>query len=177
MPWWRYLRYFLVPGCKLGPTFQPISVFVVNSLDKHRPSLGVQVWSFSITLGSTSKCRCLHRKRIICLSLRIISLAAFMTLIDVSPRYKYYLLGGHACTYDFCNIFVFLDPLPLVTVTLAQHISTLVCFWGIPAPLNADIRHHMYRDRLKSWYVAWWNLLLLAKQGQEQISPNHLPIL
>ena len=32
-----------------------------------------------------------------------------------------------------------------------------------------------YRDRLKSWYVVWWNLFLLAKQGQEQISPNHVP--
>ena len=34
-----------------------------------------------------------------------------------------------------------------------------------------------YRDRLKYWYVVWWNLFLLAKQGQEQISPNHVPIL
>ena len=34
-----------------------------------------------------------------------------------------------------------------------------------------------YRDRLKSWYVVWWNLFLLARQGQEQISPNHVPIL
>ena len=30
----------------------------------------------------------------------------------------------------------------------------------------------LYRDPLKSWYVVWWNLFLLAKQGQEQISPR-----
>ena len=47
------------------------------------------------------------------------------------------------------------------------------------------IRHHSvhplhwdagtYRDRLKSWYVVWLNLLLLAKQAQEQILPNNVP--
>ena len=35
---------------------------------------------------------------------------------------------------------------------------------------------HKYRDRLKSWYVVWWNLFLQGKQGHEQISPNHIPI-
>ena len=30
-----------------------------------------------------------------------------------------------------------------------------------------------YRDRLKSWYVVWWNLFLPLLSQQEQISPNH----
>ena len=37
------------------------------------------------------------------------------------------------------------------------------------------VNYVLYRDRLKSWYMVWWNFFLLAKQGQEQISPNHVP--
>ena len=40
------------------------------------------------------------------------------------------------------------SPSPLVTVTLTQLISTVVCFWGTPSP--SQRRHHMYMAPLHS---------------------------
>ena len=63
--------------------------------------------------------------------------AAFEGDLDASSDHVsvMYLLREGACTNDVCKIFEFFDPLPPVTVTLTQLISTVVCFGG-PSPAD-----------------------------------------
>ena len=58
--------------------------------------------------------------------------------IGVSP----WLIPPHSVVKHYKNLlhfFGFFTPSPLVTVTLTQLISTVMCFWGTPSPLPVQI--------------------------------------
>ena len=53
------------------------------------------------------------------------------------------------------------ERIGLSTITpFAQHITKKFTSPCDPELLQCDLNHILYRDRLKSWYVVWWNLSL-----------------
>ena len=111
-----------------------------------------------------------------------VSMSHFSALHKERGRMSPLLLQTNCILYisSFCLLSSHVIP-SSSTLNLAWHLLAVLLCSFLPCRPQIYIRRltnglsPFYRDRLKSWYVVWWNLFLLAKQGQEQISPNHVP--